>query len=170
MQQPEIIEHAMREYTDLLFRIAYYYVKDMSLAEDVVQDVFIKFYCSNYEERGELKAYLSRLTANTCKDHLKSWAYKKVQIQQTFSKQAAKREPDKLVRSEELSALDTAILALPLKKREVVVYYYLENISIREIAEIIGRPESTVKSRLKSAREFLKQELAYEEWEVLYDE
>lgn len=54
-----------------------------------------------------------------------------------------------LVEQEELNALDQAILNLPLKQREVIVYYYLENLSMKEMAELLGRPESTIKSRLK---------------------
>ena len=71
------MEEVMNEYTDSLFRIAFYYVKDTHVAEDIVQDVFIKFYYAKYEEKGELKAYLSRMTANASKDYLKSWSYRK---------------------------------------------------------------------------------------------
>lgn len=67
-----LVEKAMNEHNDLLFRIAYYYVREKHMAGDIVQDVFVKLYCSNYEERGELRAYLSRMTANACKDYLKS--------------------------------------------------------------------------------------------------
>ena len=48
MKSSQLVEQAMIEHTDLLFRIAFYYVKDSYIAEDIVQDVFMKFYCSNY--------------------------------------------------------------------------------------------------------------------------
>ena len=54
MKSSQIVEEAMDEYTDLLFRIAYY-VQDPYVAEDIVQDVFIKIYYSSYEEKGEFK-------------------------------------------------------------------------------------------------------------------
>lgn len=167
MKSTQFIEKAMEDYAELLFRIAYYYVKDKYLAEDIVQDVFVKLFCSDYKEQGELRAYLSRITANACKDYLKSWAYRKVQLStKLFSKEKIIHK-DKLIQQEELNLLDAAILSLPLKQREVIVYYYLEHLSIKEIAELLGRPESTVKSRLQTGKELLRQKLAKEEWEVL---
>ncbi|MEK3763958.1 MULTISPECIES: RNA polymerase sigma factor [unclassified Solibacillus] len=167
MKSSGFIEEVMHTYTDYLFRIAYYYVKDSHMAEDIVQDVFMKLYCSNYVEQGELKAYLSRITANASKDYLKSWAYRKIKLtEKLFSKENVLHR-DHLVHQEELNTIDKAILALPLKQREVIVYYYLESLSTKEISELVERPESTVKSRLKSGRDLLKQNLAKEEWEVL---
>jgi len=170
MQDAFLVEKAMTEYTELLFRIAYYYLKDKQMSEDTVQEVFIKFYCSNYQEHGELKAYLSRMTANTCKDYLKSWSYKKILIQTKLFQKETIIHKDSLVEMDELTTLDSAILALPLKQREAIVYYYLENLSIKEISQIVNSPESTVKSRLKSGKELLKKKLAHEEWEVLLNE
>jgi RNA polymerase sigma factor (sigma-70 family) len=170
MQNTNLLEKAMAEYTELLFRIAYYYLKDKQLSEDIVQEVFIKFYCSDYQERGELKAYLSRMTANSCKDYLKSWSYKKIFIQNKLFLKETMTHEDSLIKSDELTTLDAAILSLPLKNREAIVYYYLENLSIKEIAQIVSRPESTIKSRLKSGKILLKKKLAHEEWEVLLNE
>ena len=157
----------MIEYTDLLFRIAFYYVKDSYIAEDIVQDVFMKFYCSNYVEQGELRAYLSRMTANASKDYLKSWAYRKIQLKTKIFQNEKSTHKDHLIHKEELNELDEAILALPLKQREAIVYYYLENLSFKEIASLLELPESTVKSRLKSGKALLKHKLVQEEWEVL---
>lgn len=167
MKSSQLVEQAMQDYTELLYRIAYYYVKDSHLAEDIVQDVFMKLYCSNYKEKGELRAYLSRITANACKDYLKSWAYRKIQFTEKLFPKERVLHRDRLVWQEELNVLDQAILALPLKQREAIVYYYLENLSVKEIAELLERPESTVKSRLKSGKDLLQQTLQQQEWEVL---
>ena len=81
MQQRAEMQHIMDEYTDLLFRIAYYYTKNASTAEDIVQDVFIKFYYQvNNEVPNHLRAYLAKMTANKSKDYLKSWAYQKQKL------------------------------------------------------------------------------------------
>ena len=166
----QLVEQAMEHYSELLFRIAYYYVKDTYIAEDIVQDVFLKLYCANYTEQGELRAYLSKMTANKCKDYLKSWAYRKVQLTEKLFSASYKVSKDKLIEQEELNTLDEAILNLPLKQREAIVYFYLENLSVKEIAEILERPESTIKSRLKSGKEQLKNQLQRQEWEVLLDD
>lgn len=80
----------MEQHTERLIRLAFYYGRDWQSAEDIVQDVLIKFYDNqqNYEERGELKAYLSK---HRGKD-LRSWAYCKIQVQQKlFAKQTTTR-------------------------------------------------------------------------------
>ena len=170
MSQSKLVERGMLEYTDLLYRIAYYYVKDSYVAEDIVQDVFVKLYTSNYEEQGNLRAYLSRMTANACKDYLRSWSYRKVQLATKLLFKEKSVQRDGLVQKDELNALDEAILSLPIKQREAIVYYYLEDLSIKEIAELLHRPESTVKSRLAAGKELLQKRLAKEEWEVLLHE
>lgn len=170
LQSSQLVEQVMEAYTDLLYRIAYYYVKDPYVAEDMVQEAFIKFYHSNYDEKGELRAYLSRITANTCKDYLKSWTYKKVKISELLLQKERIIHTDRLVHQEELTLLDEAILSLPIKHREAIVYFYLESLSVKDISLLIDAPESTIKSRLKKGKELLKQKLEKEVWEVLLDD
>ena len=168
LKTSQFIEQVMNEYAEFLFRIAYYYVKDSQIAEDIVQDVFIKFYYANYEDKGELKAYLSKITANACKDYLKSWSYRKLKfVEKIFAKENVIHN-DGLIHQEEMNVLDKAILSLPLKQREAIVYYYLENLSVKKISEMLHCPESTVKSRIKSGKDLLKKKLFKEQWRCFY--
>ncbi len=170
MSDAENLEQLMELHTEQLFRIAYYYTKDLQIAEDIVQDVFIKFYHHQkyYEERGEMKAYLARMTINKCKDYLKSWAYRKITFQHKFFAKQKTVLQDTLIRHDEQALLDEAILRLPIKQREAIVYFYLEEMAIKEIAELLAIPEGTVKSRLKKGKELLKVDLQHIEWEVLF--
>mgnify|MGYP003413733238 CR=1 FL=1 len=70
------------DYSEDLLRLAYYYTKNLHAAEDIVQDIFIKFSQSNYEEQGQLRAYLTKMTINRSNDYMKSWAYRKIQLQE----------------------------------------------------------------------------------------
>lgn len=162
----------MEQYTELLLRIAYYYVKDLFRAEDIVQDVFIKFYHhqQHYEERGNIKAYLSKMTINRCKDFMKSWSYRKIQLQSKLFPKLQLGIKDSLVRGDEEKIIEEAILNLPIKQREPIMYYYFEEMPIKEIASLLNIPDSTVKTRLKRGKELLKQELSEVEWEVLLNE
>ena len=164
------MEQAMAEYTQYLLRIGYYYTKDLARSSDLVQDVFIQFYYSNYIERGNLKAYLARLMMNRCKDYLRSWSYRKIVLQQTFFSEPITQEVDSIVEQEQREMLDAVILSLKVKLREVIVYYYLEEMPTREIAQILQTPESTVKTRLQTARKQLKEKLHQHEWEVFLHE
>ena len=164
------LEQAMDKYTQYLFRIGYYYTKDLERAKDLAQDVFIQFYYSNYQEQGQLKAYLSRLMINRCKDYLKSWSYRKLVLQQAFTKEPVVNWKDSVVLEEQQALLDEAILGLKVKLREVIVYYYLEQMTTKEIAALLNCPESTIKTRLQSARKKLYEQLHAYDWEVLIHE
>ncbi|WP_238600665.1 sigma-70 family RNA polymerase sigma factor [Metasolibacillus meyeri] len=166
------LKEIMNLYTESLIRLAYYYVKDRQAAEDIVQEVFIKLYHhpDKYEERGELQAFLYKMTANKSKDYLRSWSYRKVQLQNKIFPLDSKMEVDELVRKEEGTIIGDAILELPLKQREVLIYFYFNEMKIKAIANILSIPESTVKTRLRRGKELLKNKLKDIQWEVLLNE
>ncbi|WP_285395350.1 sigma-70 family RNA polymerase sigma factor [Lysinibacillus sp. fls2-241-R2A-57] len=162
-----ILEKIMDEHAEHLLRLAYFYVKNRHAAEDIVQEVFIKFSQHDYEERGQLRAYLSTLTINKSKDYLKSWHYKKLILQEKIFPVKANKQRDALIEAEERSHIGAAILKLPLLYREPIILYYYEEMKIADIAQVLGIAENTVKTRLRRAREALKSHLKQEEWEVL---
>lgn len=166
------LKEIMHLYTESLIRLAYYYVKNRQAAEDIVQEVFIKLYHhpDKYEERGELQAFLYKMTANKSKDYLRSWSYRKVQLQNKIFPSDSKMEVDELVRKEEETIIGDAILELPLKQREVLIYFYFNEMKIKAIANILSIPESTVKTRLRRGKELLKNKLKDIQWEVLLNE
>ena len=165
-----ILEKIIDEHAEHLLRLAYFYVKDRHAAEDIVQEVFIKFSSQTYEERGLLRAYLTTLTINKCKDYLKSWHYKKIILQEKLFPVHAKADRDTLIEAEERSQIGAAILKLPLQSREPILLYYFEEMKIAEIAIVLKIPDNTVKTRLRRAREALKQYLKPEDWKVLAHE
>ncbi|KOS68685.1 RNA polymerase [Lysinibacillus contaminans] len=165
-----ILEKIIDDHAEHLLRLAYFYVKDRHMAEDIVQEVFIKFSSQEYEERGLLRAYLTTLTINKSKDYLKTWHYKKFILQEKLFPVRAKSHRDALIEAEERSQIGAAILKLPLQSREAILLYYFEEMKIAEIASVLKIPENTVKTRLRRAREALKPHLKQEEWEVLVHE
>lgn len=165
-----ILEEMIEEHAAHLLRLAYFYVKNRQTAEDIVQEVFIKFSQRGYEERGQLRAYLSTLTINQSKDYLKSWHYKKLLLQEKIFSVQGNKQRDELMAAEERSQIGAAILKLSLTYREPIILYYFEEMKIRDIAQLLGIAENTVKTRLRRAREALKPHLKQEEWEVLRHE
>lgn len=165
------LQQIMHEHTDYLLRLAFLYVKDWPAAEDIVQDVFISFYqkFGQFEERSSLKTYLSKITVNKCKDYLKSWRYRmQILTNNFFSK--SKNSRNRLIEQDEKLELADAVLQLPLKYREVIIYYYFEELSVLEVAQQLNLSENTVKTRLRKARTLLKDELNNDQWEVLLHE
>lgn len=166
------LERIMHQHTESLLRLSYYYVKDLQIAEDIVQETFLKFYASknSYEERGELNAYLSRMVVNKSKDYLKSWSYRKISLQNKLFSIHGQMKMDNLIRKDEETIVGEAILKLPLKHREPLIYFYFEDMTIKEISRLLEIPESTVKTRLRRSKELLKTQLQNCDWEVLLNE
>ena len=165
------LDTLMKKHTAALFRIAYYYTKNLHTAEDIVQDVFIKFYEKQLEMKEiEATKYLTKMTINKAKDYLKSWHYQKLLFQEKWLKFHKANHVDPLIKCDEEAVISKAVLSLPLKLREVIVYYYLEGYSVKQVAEFLQLNENTVKSRLVKARNELKGRLENVEWEVLLND
>ena len=161
---------AMTEYTDSLLRIAYLYVKDWQTAEDIVQDTFLTYYAKfeQFNSRSSLKTYLIRITINKCKDYLKSWRYRKMVLTNQFF--GSKKEATRLLKREEKLNIAHAVLQLPFPLREVIIHYYYNELSVLEVSDLLQLSDNTVKTRLRRARQLLKQQLSDADWEVLHYE
>jgi len=142
-------------------------------ALDIEQEVYIKIWknLSLYKERGNLWAWVKRITVNTCKDHLKSKQYNNEQ-KTDFDDDALSGITDRQSTPENLLILDerrkqiiSAIETLKPKLKEVIIFYDLQEMSYEEIAKKIKSPVGTVKSRLFNARKQLQKE--FEERRIL---
>ncbi len=163
------IEQLIHTYGDYLYRIAFIYTKDEQVAEEVVQDVFLKFHqTQQYDGRAAVKTYLTKMTINRSYDYLRSWKTKTTQFFEQFKKPENAAESEAL-KQEERGEITGAVLTLPIKYREVLLLYYYEDMQVAEIAEFLDMPQSTIKSRLQRARAKLKEKLPQDEWEVLKD-
>ena len=148
-------------YADDLYRFAVSYVGSKHDAEDVVQDVFLKLLSKNllFDRRFE-KAYLLTITANKCKDLLKSKARKtSVDLE---SEEWHLEYYDGFTDSDR--AVFDELMALDEMYRVPLHLFYYEDYSITEIAKVLDLPDSTVKTRLKRGRDKLKKTLRKEDW------
>lgn len=162
-------EQVMDTYGEALTKLAFNYVKDWNLAEDVVQDVFISCFkqYDKLEEILSLKAWLYRITINKCKDILKHSTRKKLIFNSILleHREGVERSPEvQLVHNNEQLLLSTSVLALPIRYREVIILYYYDGLSIEEMSHILKANVNTLKTRLKRARKKLK--LSMERWEA----
>lgn len=162
-------DQIVQEHSRYLVRIAYLYVKDWSAAEDIVQEVFVKFYqtSNQFRQEASIKTYLTTMTTNRSKDYLRSWKRKKDVLFDTIFAQT-KGVDEQLQQKEELKALERNLFQLPLKYREPIILYYYNEQSIAEIATYLQLNENTVKTRLRRAKQQLKdffEEDEQEEWE-----
>ena len=147
--------------TDVL-RVAYYYLGNRELAEDVTQDVFVKLITNKPSlEEGREKAWLLKVALNRCRDLWRSsWIKKVVLGHPGFECFPA---PDMIGHLADQQTLSEAVNRLKPEFKEVVLLFYYQGFSVSEIASMLGIAEGTVSSRLSRAREKLQKELKGDE-------
>ena len=141
------VHELLERYADMVLRIAYQNLKSRPDAEDVAQEVFIRFmqkmprFASDEHE----KAWFIWVTINLCKDFLKSG----------WKKRTVYAQPPEDFCGLPFRVLDT-VMELPEADRNVLYLFYYEGYTAKEIAAILRCREGTVTSRLSRARARLK--------------
>ena len=152
LTKERIAENAGRmldQYGDSILRLSYSYLHNMSDAEDVVQETLIKYMKTgpSFESEAHEKAWLLRVAANISKNKID---YNRVRQSDELNETLVAEE------KQDLAFVWEAVKSLPDKYRDVIHLFYHEGYSTKEIASILRRNESTVRSDLKRGREKLK--------------
>ena len=156
-------EHLFKAHYSALCSYANMFLNDLDAAEDVVQEVFFKFW-QNYSEteiRTSVKSYLFRAVRNACLnliDHLK--------VREEYGRYLKTDMPggpvshdDEAVVSELEERIRAAIDALPPERRKIFILSRYEGLKYQEIAERHGISVKTVENQMGKALAFLRQEL-----------
>lgn len=146
---------AVARYGSAVYRLAYAMTRSRSDADDVFQEVFLRFRRSapDFANEEHRRAWLLRVTANCARSLLSSpWRRRALPLEDVY----AYTDP-------ESSNVDAAMARLPGKYRAVVHLFYYEGYQTEEIARILGRSPSTVRAQLTRARQKLRELLKEEE-------
>ena len=136
-------------YRDDVYRLAVCYTRSREDAEDVCQTVFLKLMEQKSFQPGKEKQWLLRVTANECKNLLRShWWKTTVPMDESIS-----------VEPPEVNETLQAVLSLEPKYRVVVYLHYYEMLSAEEIGKLLHITRSAVTTRLSRARQMLKEHL-----------
>lgn len=159
-----LMDEIMNQYGQEILQLAYSYVNSKVIAEDLTQDIFVKCYKNlhTYNGKSKLRTWLWRIAINHCKDFHRSWYNKNVVIAgEEFPDNSPKSElvEQAVIQKEEDDELIAAIMNLPIKYREVIYLFYYEELPLKEIAVVTDAGLNTVKTRLRRAKELLKEEL-----------
>ena len=136
----EPVERLIETYGQEVYKIAYFYMKNTQLAEDVFQEVFYKV-MKNYDKfqhQSSEKTWLIRITINTCKDMLRTSWIKRVTTFGVY--QDSKNDYEKpfdIAQQETNRELYELIQKLPSKYKEVILLFYYKELSYEEISEIL---------------------------------
>jgi len=157
LYSPSSPADVITQYQDTVYRIAFTYCKKASDAEDITQEVFLRYIKSKnkFNDEEHLKAWLIRVAVNVSKSLLRSAWFKKTVSISEYENLCA----------EEQEETDTyyAVLSLPDKYRSVVLLYYFEDYTVKEIAKILRRSEAAIQIQLHRARAILKEKLKEEQ-------
>lgn len=140
-----------------LLHLCCVYLRDVSLAEDAVQEAFLKAYRHLSDFRGESseKTWLYSIAINVCRDMLRSRWFRMLDRRVDVDALSIPVEGISLVSI----ALMEEILRLPQRYREVIFLFYYEDMKLAEIAALLGSPVSTIGDRLRKARSMLRKAL-----------
>ena len=148
------LEQTINKYSDTLYKICFLILKDENDIKDVLQETFIKYMTKapDFKSEEHKKAWLIKVSQNKCREFLR------------FHKRHAAVPLDEVEKSisvtDGMDTYTTSILSLiwnlKYKLKSVVILYYIEGYSVKEVAQILGISESAVKKRLERARKELK--------------
>ncbi len=156
-------------YVDELLTVAVHLLRDVSLAEDVVQDVFITFarVAPTFRLTGSLKAYLAKCTANRARDVARRLNRRKENGWPQHDVIGDDKDPLQCaIETEQLRQLQLALDELPHEQREAIVLRLHGEMKFREIAGLQNVSLKTVQSRyrygLEKVRALLNSEVSHE--------
>ena len=154
------LKRLMEQYGSSLLRMCALYLKDADLAQDAVQETFIRAYRHIEDYRGESseRTWLTAIAINVSRDMLRTAWFRhqsrSTDIDTLPEKPAEFEFPDNTVLTE--------VVHLPAKYREVVLLRYYEGLKLKEVASALGLSDGRVRSRLNKANELLRDRL--KEW------
>ncbi len=157
--RPEDFEAFVTKHENTLYRTALAVMGNVSDAEDVVQEAILRAYekAPEFQSEEHEKAWLIRVTVNLCNSRLRSpWRKRRLPLLNSYP--ASEPEQHELLEQ---------IVALEPKYRTVIHLFYYEGYSVKDISELTGQKEATVRSHLTRARQKLKLVLKEDDYESI---
>jgi RNA polymerase sigma-70 factor (ECF subfamily) len=172
----ELFSVLVERYRDSIYGYAYHLTGDSEEARDLAQEALVRAYVAlpRFRPGAKFSSWLYTIVANLCKSWLRKQKYRPVSLEDAFPESEAADESADAAspaeihdRQEFKRRVLRAVNDLPTKYRIVVVLRHLNDLSYKEIADILKLPVSTVEHRLRTARELLKPKLRrdLEGWE-----
>lgn len=153
-QDDDYFESVYREFYPDIYRFAFSYVKRKEVAEDIAQDIFLKFYFHAPKDSRNIKSFLLKMTKNRCLDVLRK--EKRVSEAQRQYETMRSQDGKKAELSENEDRILLSLSKIPKKYQEPIRFFYYGNMTIKEIASFLFISEEAVRKRLQRGREFLK--------------
>lgn len=153
-RKKEKLSRLMEQYERDLLRMCCVYLRDASMAEDAVQECFLKAYkaLDSFEGRSRERTWLYSIAMNVCRDMRRTAWFRYVDRRVDFDQLPIPVAPA----SDVSIALMTEVMRLPRKYMEVVWLHYYEDLDVKEIGQMLGVTASAVSHRMAKARRMLR--------------
>ena len=153
----ELFKKLVTQYGNSILRMCYMYLKDYQLAEDVTQETFLQVWnkYETFENKSSEKTWITRIAINRCKNCMRASWFKRISIEEL--PEIFESDSSEMILNKGTISLE--IMKLPQKYREVILLYYYQELSVKEISAVLNQKETTILQRLKRARECLKPRL-----------
>jgi len=153
----DILEQLYVRYNKSAFLYTLSLCNNREIAEDIVADAFVKAYLSLSNQHTSFEYWLLRVCKNLWIDYLRRQKRNVNNSEDVLPNIADKDTPEEnLLRDEQLSTLYRCIRLLSESEREVLIFHYFSNLSLREIALMIHVTPGNIKTRIFRARQSLK--------------
>lgn len=155
MSTEEKMEQLLNDYGNSIFRMCFLYLKDYHLAEDAAQETFIKamYAYDSFRNQSSEKTWLTQIAINTCKNLMRTNWFRLARNELKEDIQSLEDSYDTIL---EKNSVLKAIMKLRENDRKMIVLYYYQELSMKEIAQITGKSENTVIQCVNRARGRLK--------------
>lgn len=159
-QMNDLVTEWMRQYADAILRLCLVNLSDYQLAEDAMQETFVKAYHAFPRFRGDssLETWLYRIAINACKDQRGSAWMRFTRRDLRLSDLPEPESPP--VESDD--TLIESVMRLPAKQKEAILLHYYAGLPVSEVPQALKISVPAVYKRLNKAQQTLK--VALEEW------
>ncbi|QGQ96464.1 sigma-70 family RNA polymerase sigma factor [Paenibacillus psychroresistens] len=150
-----IVVDLMTAFGEKVWNYAFSLTRKREQADDITQEVFIKVYRNLFTFRNEasIKTWLFTITRNTAYSYRRTAFFRKVSlVSHAETLQTQRSAENEVMEKIGVSDIWEKVMQLPLKYREVIILFGYDQLSMKEIAEVLDINEGTVKSRLHNAR------------------
>lgn len=171
----EAFAQLLERYANQIYRLCYRMLGNQHEAEDAVQETFLRVHMNldRYDGNYKFSTWIFRICTNLCIDRLRKRKKTAYSLDSQMNDEegtdgyafleSKELTPEaQLILSESQRTVRRLIDDLPEKYKSIIVLRYLQDLSVKEISEVTGMPESTVKTRMHRGRELLRRKLKIE--------
>lgn len=154
----------VREFAPGIYNNCFRMMQHIEEAEDLTQEIFLKIYqnLGKFKRRSKLKTWIYRIVVNTCLTRINSRKHRTstknfCDLDEAQHSPTSDQNPeDVMINAEKVDQLERALLQIPQAERQILLLFYFEGFSYKEISTIMSLPTGTVCTKLFRARQKLR--------------